>query len=127
MWEPPFFSHTMGKDKILEIMWYLRFDNKHMHVERLKTDGFAPASSIWNPYVDNCILSYKPGEVITIDEQLYPCKARCRYIQYMSNKPDKFGLKYWIAADAKIKYLVNGFPYLANIVKDQLTHLSLSM
>ena len=29
----------------------------------------------------------------------------------MSNNPDKFGLKYWLAADAKTKYLVKGFLY----------------
>lgn len=30
----------------------------------------------------------------------------------MSNKPDKFGLKFWLAADANSKYMVNGFPYM---------------
>lgn len=30
----------------------------------------------------------------------------------MRNKPDKLGIKFWLAADAKTCYLVNGFPYL---------------
>jgi hypothetical protein len=30
----------------------------------------------------------------------------------MASKPDKFGIKFWIAADVKSKYLVNGIPYL---------------
>ena len=30
----------------------------------------------------------------------------------MPNKPDKFGIKFWLLVDTKSKYLVNGFPYL---------------
>ena len=38
-------------------------------------------------------------------------------IQYMPNKPDKFGIKFWIAADVKTKYVVHSFPYMG---KDDL-------
>ena len=34
------------------------------------------------------------------------------FIQYMANKPDKFGIKFWLLADAQTKYLCNGKPYL---------------
>ena len=30
----------------------------------------------------------------------------------MGNKPDKFGIKFWLAADVESKYLLNGSPYL---------------
>ena len=30
----------------------------------------------------------------------------------MPNKPDKFGIKFWLAADLDSKYMLNGFPYL---------------
>ncbi|KAM6999965.1 piggyBac transposable element-derived protein 4-like [Tautogolabrus adspersus] len=30
----------------------------------------------------------------------------------MANKPDKFGIKFWLAADVETKYFLNGFPYL---------------
>ncbi|KAL3062048.1 hypothetical protein OYC64_010047 [Pagothenia borchgrevinki] len=30
----------------------------------------------------------------------------------MPNKPDKFGIKFWLAADVDSKYMLNGFPYL---------------
>ena len=49
---------------------------------------------------------------MTIDEQLFPCKTRCPFTQYMANKPDKFGIKFWLLADAQSKYLCNGKPYL---------------
>ena len=30
----------------------------------------------------------------------------------MPNKPDKFGIKFWLASDVNTKYIINGFPYL---------------
>ncbi|GFV01440.1 piggyBac transposable element-derived protein 4-like [Trichonephila clavipes] len=30
----------------------------------------------------------------------------------MPSKPDKFGIKFWLAADINCKYLLNGFPHL---------------
>ncbi|KAJ4427016.1 hypothetical protein ANN_26815 [Periplaneta americana] len=32
--------------------------------------------------------------------------------KYMNSKPNKFGIKFWLAVDTSSKYLVNGFPYL---------------
>jgi hypothetical protein len=30
----------------------------------------------------------------------------------MPNKPDKFGIKFWLLCDVETKYTCNGFPYL---------------
>ena len=65
-----------------------------------------------------------PNICVTADEQLLPCKARCKFIQYMANKPDKFGLKFWMMVDADSKYLYNGFPYLG---KDDTRDTSVSV
>ena len=45
-------------------------------MQRLKTDKFALFSEIWNRFTDNCCTLYKPGAFITVDEQLFPSKAR---------------------------------------------------
>ena len=55
----------------------------------------------------NC---YIPGQNITIDEQLFPTKARCKFTQYMPNK--KFYIQFWLACDLKRKFIIIGFPYL---------------
>ena len=34
------------------------------------------------------------------------------YNMYMANKPDKFGIKFWLLADAQSIYLCNSKPYL---------------
>jgi len=49
---------------------------------------------------------------MVIDEQLFPTKARCRFTQYMSSKPDIFGQTFWLAVDNDSKYLVHALPYL---------------
>lgn len=111
-WGPSFFKDTMTRDRFREIMRFLRFDVKSTRSQRLEYDKFALVSAVWNRFIDNCIQCYKPGTDITIDEQLFPTKARCRWTQYIATKPDKFGIKFWLACDVKSKYLVNGFPYL---------------
>ncbi|XP_068201199.1 piggyBac transposable element-derived protein 4-like [Palaemon carinicauda] len=67
---------------------------------------------VWDRFIKNSISCYRPSENITVDEQLFPTKCRCPFTQYIASKPDKFGIKFWLAADAKSKYLLNGFPYL---------------
>lgn len=111
-WGPPVFRETMGRNRFREIQRYLRFDIKSTRALRLQSDKFALVSEIWDEFIKNCILCYIPGANLTADEQLFPSKARCPFTQYMANKPDKFGIKFWILADVNSKYMCNGFPYL---------------
>ncbi|KAL6455258.1 hypothetical protein MHYP_G00363100 [Metynnis hypsauchen] len=53
-----------------------------------------------------------PGRHINVDEQLFPSKTRCCFLQYTATKQDKFGIKFWVACDLKSKYICNVFPYL---------------
>ena len=115
-WGLRFFPDTMSRNRFREIIRYLRFDLKRTRSQRLQSDIFAPASEVWQRFIDNCFLCYRPWENLTADEQLFPSKARCRFTQYMANKPDKFGIKFWKLID-DTKYLCNAFPYLG---KDEL-------
>ena len=105
----------MPCNKFLEIIRYLRFDLKSERRTNLEHDKFCLAFSIWIPCVENCQKAYIPNVFITVDKQLLPCKACCKFIQYMENKPDKFGLKFWMTVDVESKYFYNGFPYLGKI------------
>ena len=116
-WGPSFFRNSMARNRFLEISKYLRFDMKSTRAERLASDKFACVSEVWNKFIENSQMCYTPGENICIDEQLFPSKARCKWTQYIATKPDKFGIKFWLATDVESKYLVNGFPYLG---KDDL-------
>ena len=67
---------------------------------------------VWNQFVDNCFTSNKPGALMTVDEQLFPTKARCFFTQFIASKLDKFRQKCWLAVDKESKYVMNGFPYV---------------
>ena len=112
LWGCALFSKNMPRHRFLEIMKYLRFDLKSERRRNLEKDKFCSASSLWNPFIENCQKAFRPNANITVDEQLLPCKARCKFIQYMANKPDKFVIKFWMAVDVETKYLFNGFPYV---------------
>ncbi|KAK2574897.1 hypothetical protein KPH14_012617, partial [Odynerus spinipes] len=85
---------------------------KSTRSQRLKTDKFALISGVWNKFIENSQNCYKPGAKVTVDEQLFPTKERCRFTQYMPNKPDKFGIKSWLASEVDSKYIINALPYL---------------
>ena len=42
----------------------------------------------------------------------------------MTKKPDKLGIKFWMAIGVKIKYLFNGFPY---VEKDESRSVDVSV
>ncbi|KAM9344037.1 uncharacterized protein KZ484_016419 [Pholidichthys leucotaenia] len=110
-WGLPFFRETMPRNRFREIMRYLSFEKKN-NGHTSSTDKFALISDVWDGFAANCGACYKPGANITVDEQLFPTKAQCRFTQCMANKPGKFGIKFWLAADVETKYLVSGFPDL---------------
>ncbi|XP_032410286.1 piggyBac transposable element-derived protein 4-like [Xiphophorus hellerii] len=103
---------TMARNRFQNIMRHLRFDDMFTRRERAETNRFAAISDLWESFAANCISSYSPGRHITVDEQLFPTKTRCCFLQYIATKPDKFGIKFWVACDLKSQYICNVFPYL---------------
>ncbi|TRZ00662.1 hypothetical protein DNTS_013001 [Danionella cerebrum] len=107
-WGYAFFKETMSRNRFQEIMRFLRFDKKETRRTRVQVNKFALVADVWEKFIQNSIACYKPSA----DEQLFATKARCSFIQYIASKPDKFGIKFWLAADVDTKYMVNGAPYL---------------
>ncbi|KAJ8892572.1 hypothetical protein PR048_005153 [Dryococelus australis] len=76
-------------------MKFIRFNLKDQGFARLVKDKFALFPEPTLQLTNNCFH-----------------KARSKFTHYMSSKSDKFGIKFWLAADVDTKYLSNGFPYL---------------
>ena len=95
-WGPAFFQNAMSRNRITEIMKYLRSDIRSTRSIRISTAKFA-ISEIWNRFIDNCVACYKPGSNIFVYRQLFPCKWRCPFMQCITSKPDKFCVKFWQA------------------------------
>lgn len=111
-WAPKLFSGVMSRDRFISLVRFLRFDEKQTRQARLRNDKFALFSDVWNRFIANSQKCYKPSPFLTIDEQLFPTKVRCKFLQYMANKPDKFGIKFFLLANVDKPYVFNGFPYL---------------
>ena len=102
----------MSRTKFLKILRYLRFDDKPKRQKYNSSDKFIPIRDVFEKFVENCRSKFTCGYSLTVDEQLLPLKTRCGMITYMPNKPDKFGLKFWMLVDVDTKYVINLIPYL---------------
>ena len=45
-----------------------------------------------------CLDLYQPVKELSVDERMVKSRVRCHMIQYMKNKPTKFGFKLWVVA-----------------------------
>ena len=109
----PIFSKTMPRDRFLNILKYLRVDDKPNR-KRSGPDAnkFAPIREVFETFSSMCRTKYNCNFSLTIDEQLMPVKSRCPFITFIPNKPDKYGIKFWVLADVETKYVANIVPYL---------------
>ena len=48
---------------------------------------------------------YVPGKEISVDESMIGTKSRLSFLQYMPNKPTKWGVKVWVCSEAKTGYI----------------------
>ena len=107
----PYFKSIMSRNRFTNILKYLRFEN-HSNRSHNKQDPFIHLRELFESFTANSAIHYIPNCFITIDEQLVPSKNRCRFLQYIPSKPDKYGIKVWVAVDCKTKYICNQFPYV---------------
>ena len=86
----------MSRDSLLLILRYIRFDDKGKRRRGEGQDKFRRvARQIRESTVEYFRKCYLQQENAPIDEQLFPCRARCPFIQYMMpQKPAKFGIKF---------------------------------
>ena len=60
------------------------------------------------PFLDillsNFKANYTPSQMLSIDESMIGYKGRLAFIQYMPKKPQKWGIKAWVLADASNGY-----------------------
>jgi hypothetical protein len=57
-------------------------------------------------------MAYTPNEHTTTDEQLVVLRCKCPILVFIKSKPGKYGIKLWVAADAKNFYACNMQVYI---------------
>ncbi|CAI5671651.1 unnamed protein product [Oreochromis niloticus] len=67
-------------------------------------DKLARIRAVWDEWCARLPAMYRPGPEVTVDERLVPFRGRCPYRQYMPSKPARYGIKIWVACDARSSY-----------------------
>ena len=70
------FQKTMSRNKFKSMQRFIHFDEKNSRNFRQQTDKFAAIKKLWNSVMEYCQKSYFPNPSVTIDEQLFPCRAK---------------------------------------------------
>ena len=86
----------------------MRFDDEPNRVRSgPSANKFAPIIDVFEQFFILCQKKHKCNFSLTMDKQLMPLKTRCFFVTFMPHKPDKYGVKFWILADEKAKYVFN--------------------
>ena len=103
----PIFRAAMPRERMKNILRFLRFDNHETRSVRVIQDKLGPMRDVFDEVNKALNCAYHPGKFVTIDEHLSRYRGHCPFRQYMPNKPDKYGIKIWALADAKNFYPIN--------------------
>lgn len=104
---PDIFAATMAKKRFHQIIQAVRFDDATKRQENSAVDNLAPIREIFEMFVTNCLSTYSPGFYVTIDEMLEAFRGRCKFRQYIANKPAKYGIKIYALVDARTFFTLN--------------------
>ena len=109
----PFASTTfysiMKRDRFSLILCFLHLNDNTKYVPKGQP-GYDPLYKI-RPFVDpllrNIQSSYNLGRELSIDESMIGFKGQVHFIQYMPDKPTKWGMKAYVLADSHSGYIYN--------------------
>lgn len=104
---PEYFAATMSERRFHSLVQAIRFDDIDSRVERAREDNLAPVRYILDGFVERCIQHYSLGSYITVDEMLEGFRGRCKFRQYIANKPAKYGIKIYAVVDSRMFYTHN--------------------
>lgn len=107
-----YYAAIMLRDRFIQILRYLRFDDSATREARKAVDKLAPLRDVTNIFADNCQISYYATDVGCVDEQLVTFRGRCSFKVYMPSKPGKYGIKIWTLCDSTTFYCCNMEVYL---------------
>ena len=103
----PIFCATFGRNRFVDLLRFIRFDDKASRIIREETDKLAAIKEILEMIREKFQDAYYPSASLTIDEQLIRFYGKCRFRVYMPSKPDRYGIKVWVLADATNGYCLN--------------------
>ena len=92
--------------RLSELMTCQRFElvGSFLHVvspeeAAMASDRLKKLRPLLNHIKAKCLEYYQPLQHLSVDERMVKSKSRCHMIQYMKDKPTKWGFKLWVVAD----------------------------
>ena len=102
------FSGIMSRDHFSLVMRFLHLNDSTQYIPKGQP-GYDPLYKIrpfLTPLLENCKTAYTLGREISVDESMIAFKGRLSFIQYLPNKPHKWGMKAYVLTDS-----VSGYTY----------------
>ncbi|XP_020710991.2 piggyBac transposable element-derived protein 4-like [Athalia rosae] len=90
---PDCFRAAMSLNRFRALMTAFRFDDHGDREERKKLVNLAPIREFSSGCMKRCQENYSVGPYTTIDEMLEAFRRRCKFRQYIPNKPARYGIK----------------------------------
>ena len=103
------FSRVMSRDRFSLIMKFLHLNDNKKYIKK-GNPGYDPIYKLrplYNSLMRNFKLAYNLGRELSLDESMIGFKGRVWFIQYMPKKPNKWGMKAFVLADAITGYTYN--------------------
>ncbi|XP_017882546.1 uncharacterized protein LOC108626410 [Ceratina calcarata] len=108
----PHYIATMSRDRFINILKYIRFDDSTTREERRKHDKLAALREVTNIFTQNCKDCYNATSVGCVDSQVVKFHDRCSFKVCMQ---DKMGIKIWTLCDSNTFYCCNMDVYLGKM------------
>ncbi|CAF1227272.1 unnamed protein product [Rotaria sordida] len=100
----PLYCAAVSLQRFKHLFQFIRFDDRET---RDKSDRLGLIRYIFELFVKQLPKHFVPCENLTVDEQLVPLRGRCCLVQYIPNKPAKYGLKFWVLSDVDGRYVLS--------------------
>jgi len=125
----------MVRNRFFQILRVIRFDDKTTRNQQRSIDKLAPIRCVFESIISIFQMAYTPNEHTTIDEQLVVFRGKCPFHVFIKSKPGKYGMKLWVAADAKNFYACSMQVYAGKsggvrekkqdlqVIKDMVCHM----
>jgi len=120
LWSPdgrPIFKATMSLKRFKQILRFIRFDNQATRATRQATDKLAAFRDIFEMFLANLPLMYRPGFDVTIDERLVATRAVVPFDSIFHQSQESMVLKYFGVVMLKLRIrLQPTFIWASNLV-----------
>ena len=103
----PIFCATVVRDWLYRIICVICFEDGTTRNQWRSTDKLAPVRNVFESIIITFQMAYTPNRHTIMDKQLVVFRGKCPFRTFIKSKPGKYGIKLWVAADAKNFYACN--------------------